>query len=123
MNKPIIINHLEFGEIIINNQKFHDVLIYDNKIEQRDYPKLEEVFGTGHFIGEWEKIKLLSGEPEIIIIGNGYQGVLKVDEDFKNEIKKRNIELIINYTPDVIDLINNKIKEGKRINALIHTTC
>lgn len=113
------INSTQFGEIVINDKKYHQVLIIGDKIEERDYKKLEELFNTSHKIGDWEIEKLTSNNSEIIVIGTGQDGAMAPPRlsDFPN------IELIVAKTPEAIKIYNEKVKEGKKVNALIHTTC
>jgi hypothetical protein len=117
------IDHCEFGEIIINGKKFHQILISKNKVLERDEKRLEETFNSSHFIGDWEKELLFSNNPDVIIIGNGYQGILKVDESLIKEAQEKNIKLIINFTPEAVSLYNQLVEKVEIVNCLIHTTC
>lgn len=116
------IDSTKFGSITINGIKYSQILIIGNKVIQRDEKALREEFGTTHYISEKEQKKLLSKNPEIIIIGTGTQGVLKTFPEFDKIIKKLRIELIKLKTAQAIKKYN-KLREVKRINALIHTTC
>jgi hypothetical protein len=117
------INSTEFGSITIDDKKYDQVLIVGEKVEEREYDKLKDFFGTSHKIGEWELLELFNEKPEIIIIGTGQSGALTVDEKVINTIKEKGIELIIVKTPEAIISYNKKIQEGKKVNSLIHTTC
>ncbi|MDP2940145.1 MAG: MTH938/NDUFAF3 family protein [Candidatus Omnitrophota bacterium] len=118
-----MINSTQFGEIIIDNKKYYQVLIIGDKIEERDYKKLKELFGTSHEIGNWEIEALISNNPEIIIIGTGQNGAMEVDEKTIKKFQDKGIETIIATTPKIIEIYNDQVKLGKRVNALIHTTC
>lgn len=117
------INSTEFGSITIDNKKYSQVIIVGKKVYEREYDKLKKQFDTSHKIGDWELEELLSENPEIIIIGTGQDGVLVVDEEIINLIKKKGVKLIMEKTPQAIVVYNNYCLDGKRINALIHTTC
>lgn len=119
------IDSTKFGEIIVDNKKYHQVLIIGDKVEERDWEKLKKLFDTSHEIGEWEIEELLSNNPEIIIIGTGQDGAMAPPRlsDFQNRGGGKNIELIIEPTPKAIKTYNEQVKSGKRVNALIHTTC
>jgi len=118
-----MINSTKFGEIVIDNKKYHQVLIIGDSIEERDYEKLQELFGTSHKIGEWEVEKLLKGNPQVIIVGTGQNGAMEVDDKLVDKFKALSIETIIDVTPKIIEIYNDQIKLGKRVNALMHTTC
>ena len=117
------INSTEFGEITIDNKKYGQVLIVGNSVIERDYEKLEKLFGTTHKIGDWERDELLKENPEIIVIGTGQSSVMSVDGELADGWTKKGIELVAVSTSEAIEIYNTKVKEGRRVNALIHTTC
>jgi hypothetical protein len=117
------IDSTQFGEVVIDDKKYHQALIIGDKIEERDYKKLKELFDTAHKIGDWEIEALISNNPEIIIIGTGQNGAMSVDEDSAKKLKAKSSELIIAETPQAIEIYNEQVKLGKKVNALIHTTC
>jgi len=117
------IDSTKFGEIIIDGKKYRQVLIIGNLVKEREYEKLEELFGTSHKIGDWEIEELLKGNPEIIVIGTGQNGAMEIDNDILEKFKTKDIEVICEITPEAIKIYNEKVKSKKRVNALIHTTC
>lgn len=121
-NMPYI-NSTKFGEIIIDNKSYHQVLIINDLVIERDYERLKKLFDTSHKIGDWETAELIKRKPDIIIIGTGQDGLLEVEDDFLNKMQKQNIKVISTKTPEAIKIFNEHLKAGKRINALIHTTC
>ncbi len=119
----LYIDSTKFGEIVIDNKKYGQVLIVGEAVFERDEERLRELFGTTHQIGDWEIGQLLEGNPEVVIIGTGQEGVLKPEKDFLEQMEKAKVEAITAITPKAIEIYNGKIERGKRVNALIHTTC
>ena len=117
------IDSTQFGEITIDKKKYHQVLIMGDKIEERDYKKLKELFSTSHKIGDWEIEALMSNNPEIIIIGTGQTGAMTLDKETIKKLQISGAQVISDITPKAIETYNKQIKLGKRVNALIHTTC
>lgn len=117
------INSTKFGEIVVDGEKYGQVLIIGDAVFERNEEKLQELFGTTHQIGDWEIEALLKENPEIVIIGTGQEGVLKVEKDFLEQMEKAGIEVITAATPKAMGIYNEKAEEDKRVNALIHTTC
>jgi hypothetical protein len=74
-------------------------------------------------VADWEQKLLLSEDPEVILIASGWSGILKVDEEFKNKVEKKGVELRVVLTPKIVEEYNRLVAEGKRVNCLIHTTC
>ncbi|HUW24679.1 MAG TPA: MTH938/NDUFAF3 family protein [Patescibacteria group bacterium] len=126
----IQINNADWGKIEVDGQEYRQVLIIGDEVLERDDKKLHQLFNTTHQIGDWEEELLFSGKPEVMVIGNGFDGVLEVSEKFKARLAARQvqssklgIELRILKTPQAVEEFNRLSKEGKRVNALIHTTC
>ena len=117
------INFTDFGSINIDDVKYDQVLLVGDKVLERNFDKLKELFGTSHKIADWELRELFSDKPEIIIVGTGQNGALTVSEDVIGAINDKNIELIIKTTPQAVIEYNKLKQEGKKVNALIHTTC
>lgn len=121
--KMIIVNSVDWGKIWVDGKEYREVLIVGDKVFEREHEKLKQLFGTGHQIGDWETEILLSNRPEVIVIGNGWDGVLEVNEKIKNKIEKIGMELKILKTPQAAEEFNRLSEAGKKVNALIHTTC
>ncbi|MBU0975543.1 MAG: MTH938/NDUFAF3 family protein [Patescibacteria group bacterium] len=117
------IDKIAWGKIKIGDDQYHDVLISGNLVEERDYPKLVEYFGTSHEIGKWEVERLFENDPEVIIIGTGWASVLKVPEVIKEEADQKGIFYKALKSPKAVKEYNKLLKEGKKVNVLIHSTC
>lgn len=117
------IDKVSWGKVKVDGKEYHQVLIVGNEVLERDKPKLENLFGTTHQIGDWEQEKFLSNQPEIILIASGWSGLLRVDDKFKKKVEDARIELRVVLTPKVVGEYNRLVEEGKKVNVLIHTTC
>jgi hypothetical protein len=115
------IDSTSFGEVVVDGKKYCDVLIVGDKLIPRKRGLLERMFGTSHAISMEEVQQLLSNLPEVVIIGTGQSGVLKVQEEHRKllSLKAQLIEL---DTPQAVDEYN-RLSKDKRVNILIHTTC
>lgn len=112
------IDSTEFGSITVDGKKYeHDIkILIDGRILRRWGPK-----GSHEIcLEEFKEILEEKPQPEVIVIGNGQSGVAKVEEKAIEEIKNRNIKLIIDKTPNAIKIFN-KIKEKKA--GIFHVTC
>ena len=77
-----MIDSYSFGTITIDNQKFtKDLIIYS------DHINLSWKRKTGHFLTKDDIIEILEYKPEVLIIGTGSRGLMKVDEILKDKIK------------------------------------
>lgn len=117
----VLIDSTRFGEVVIDGERHGDVLIIEGRVRARDKEALRERHGTSHRIGDDEAQQLLTGPPDIVIIGTGQSGALTVDERTEDAIRRR-ARLILLKTPQAIERFN-EFSRTKRVNALIHTTC
>ena len=121
------IDKVEWGKIEINGKKYGQVLIIGDQVIERDSEKLHQLFDTTHKIGDWEVEELFNNSPEVIVIGTGWAGVLKISEELIRQLaeksEKLGVELKILKTPKAVKEYNQLAEEGKKVNALIHTTC
>ncbi len=114
------IQSVDFGKIVIDGKSYGDILIIDNKIIPRDINALHKLFHTAHIISDEECALLNKNNPEVIVIGTGVSGLLRVDERIKNKIKAK--EIIILPTQSASEKYNLLVNT-KKLNALFHTTC
>jgi hypothetical protein len=121
------IDSVEFGSIVVDGKKYHQVLIVGSETFERDSEKLESLFGTTHKIGDWEIEKLLEAVddrgPEIIVVGTGFSGALEIQDSLLDSAVKNGVGVMVAQTPKAAEFYNQTIKAGKKVNALIHTTC
>jgi hypothetical protein len=71
-----------------------------------------------HFVGFSEIEGLLKEGPDVLIIGTGYDNLVQVEEDIS---AMPNIEIL--PTPQAVRRYNELRGEGKRVAAIIHSTC
>ena len=109
----MIINSTSFGSITIDNKKYnYDVWIFVDKTIQRRNRNHEFTL---------EEFNIITKDnPEILLIGTGQYGVVKISEEVIKTAKEKNIELIYGKTPEVIKKFNEL---DKKIAAAFHTTC
>ncbi|MHB8277398.1 MAG: Mth938-like domain-containing protein [Candidatus Humimicrobiaceae bacterium] len=112
-----MINSYSFGTITIDNQKFtKDFIIYPDHINSNWRRK------TGHLLTEDDITEILDYKPEILIIGTGSRGLMKVDDKLKEKLKALGIEFVIKKTAEAVKEYNEIFKEKKVVFAL-HLTC
>ena len=113
---------LEWGKISFDGSQLRDILFVDGGVTPRDYDKLNKKYGTIHTVDLDEAKELLRGAPMEVVIGTGHEGLLKLNPDAELILKQRTA-LIVLTSPQAVDRINDALKRGQKVNALIHTTC
>jgi len=117
------IDKVSWAKVKIDGKDYWQVLVIGEKVVPREVEKVKREHGTDHAMADWEQKLLLSNNPEVILIANGWSGVLKVGEEFAKKVEEAGAELRIVLTPRVVKEYNQLVEEGKKVNALIHTTC
>ncbi len=118
-----MIEKVSFGKIVIDGKEYGDVIIIANKVFERDRSIAKKEFGTSHRIASEEIEMLKSEDPDVIIIGTGIYGELKVTEEDIAKLEETGVKVIVKYTKEAAEEINKFLKAGKKVNALLHSTC
>jgi len=112
-----MINSYSLGSITIDNQKFtKDLIIYPDHITSNWRRK------TSHLLIKDDIAEIMDYKPEVLIIGTGASGLMKVDDKLKEKLKSLGIELIIKKTADAVSKYK-KIYKDKKVAAALHLTC
>ena len=106
----------KWGEVKIDGKSyFSDMYVYwDGRTEARK---------KGHLFDMDEFVKLLQKDPGIIVIGMGHNGIVKVPDEVLQMAENKKIELFMEKTPQAAEVFNAFVKEGKRVIAVLHSTC
>jgi len=111
------ISSYSFGQIIIDKKEYNsDVIIYPERIDSSWWRKKSHSVTTDDIPG------ILKNQPETLIFGTGFYGMMKIENQVKEECTKRGINLIIEKSGKAVQTFNELNKEHKIIAAL-HLTC
>lgn len=67
---------------------------------------------------------VLDEDIDILVIGNGVNGAIKVSKKTQKTIEAHGIQkLIIKKTPEACQIYNGLIRQGKKVALLAHGTC
>ncbi len=79
---------------------------------------------NGHTVKPHMLGLVLRADVDVLVIGNGVYGKLKITQAARKVIREDGIEqLIIEETPDACATYNRLVREGKRVAFLAHGTC
>lgn len=111
------IDSYKFGEIIINGRRFtSDVIIFPEKVKE-GWWRIE-----GHKIHPEDLEEALAEQPEVLILGTGYYGLVQVPPEIWDLAKKRGVELIVEPTEEACR-IYNELSGERKVVAALHLTC
>ena len=124
----MLIESYEFGAIVINGKRYtSDVIVLPERVIDGWWRK------EGHkvHIEDLEEILKQEPKPEVLILGTGYHGLVKIPREIENTLKSHGIELVAQPTREATrtfnkllqnNLLANKSKRKVVVGAF-HLTC
>lgn len=113
-----MIETYSFGNIRINGKSYSsDVKIIGEKVVSNWWRK------TGHVVDVDDVTDILNSDVEILVVGMGQPGLMKVSPALKSELKNRGIELIEKPTAEAYVEFNRLHAKGKKVAGAFHLTC
>ena len=110
------IDSYNFGEIVIDGKRYcADVMIYPDKVKK--WWRKE-----GHKVYVEDIKEAVAEKPDVLIIGAGVPGLMKVLPETKKYLEKRGIELIVEPTNQAVQVFN-RLCLKKKVIAGLHLTC
>ena len=114
MNK---IDSYQFGRIVINGKKYSsDVIIFPDNVKDNWWRK------TGHQLCLEDIAEVITEKPEVLVVGTGASGLMKVLPEVKEIIDAGGIKLIVEPT-DKACKIYNHLCRSQKVVATLHITC
>jgi hypothetical protein len=111
------IEKYSFGLMIIESEQYtSDLVIYPNAIDATWWRK------QGHRLLPEDLEDILVHEPEKLIIGTGFYGLMKIDKRTIKLLKEKSIKLFADNTRKAVEKFNS-IKVRKDVIAAFHLTC
>lgn len=113
-----LIDSYNFGEIVIDGRRyFRDLILFPERVESGWWRR------EGHNLSVEDLEEVLKEKPEILIVGTGYAGLMKVSKEVRDRVKALGIELIVQRTEEACRTYNNLIQSGRKVVAALHLTC
>lgn len=112
-----MIESYTFGKITINGRRYSsDVIIFPSHVKDGWWRK------EGHRLSLDDLKEVFEAKPEVLVIGTGYTGLMKVPQDFKDYVRSKNIELVIENTRQACKTYN-RLSQSRKVVAAFHLTC
>ena len=111
------IDSYRFGEIVIDGKKYlADVVICPDRVKDNWWRK------TGHELCVEDIAEVLTENPEVMVVGTGAYGMMKVLPKVKQSLKAQGIKLIAEPTDQACNTYN-QLSQSQRLVAALHITC
>jgi hypothetical protein len=103
--------------MVIDGQTYQsDLIIYPEKVDASWWRE------EGHLLQSRDLRAVFAAGPEVLIIGTGYSGLLKVPDEVRKELLGRTIELYVEKSNRAVEIFNS-IHTKRRVVAAFHLTC
>lgn len=115
-----MIDSYQFGEIVINGKRYKsDLIVFPEKIIDNWWRK------EGHKVYVEDLNEILKHEqtPEVLVLGTGCYGLVKVQSGVKTALKSYGIELTARPTSEACQTFNKLLLSKKRIVGAFHLSC
>jgi hypothetical protein len=112
------IDSYTFGFISIDGRGYsNDIIIYpDGTINNRWWRK------EGHRLGIEDLDRLPHMKPEVVVIGTGASGLMKVPDETLQHLKTICEQIVIDTTSNAVRKFNF-FSQSKKVAGLFHLTC
>jgi hypothetical protein len=112
------IDKYNFGYISINGKEYtKDVIIFPDRVFS---PWWRE---EGHNLSLEDLEKVIDFKPDLILIGTGAQGFMRVPRKTIEELDKLGIRTITARTGSAVNIYNKEIQNNENLVACLHLTC
>jgi len=112
-----IIDSYRFGLVVINGKKYtSDVIIFPDRVRSQWWKK------RGHELCLEDIAEVLTENPEVLIVGTGESGLMRVLPEAKQGIEAQGIKLIVETTDKACQAYNQLCHSQRAVVAL-HLTC
>ncbi|MFC1941239.1 Mth938-like domain-containing protein [Chloroflexota bacterium] len=111
------IDSYHFGEIVIDGEKYSsDIVIFSDRVRDNWWRK------TGHELCLEDIAEVIADNPDVLLVGTGASGLMKVLPEVKQEAKARHIQFIVEPTSEACNTYN-QLCQSQRVVAAFHLTC
>ncbi len=113
----MVIEHYSFGRITIDGKTYtSDVIIYPRRVDSSWWRK------EGHNLQIADLADVIQATPQILVIGTGDLGVMRVPKETVSHLVSKGIEVHVERTDEAVELFN-KLQKDKVVIAALHLTC
>ena len=109
----------DFGKMVVDGESHrHDVIVHPDRIEGSWWRK------EGHNLVVEDLGSVWESRPDILVVGTGYYGNMRVPEETREFARSLGIELRAAKTTDAVKAFNDLAEDpSKTIAAAFHLTC
>ncbi len=112
------IGSYRFGEIEVDGRRYTgDIKIIEGSVVSNWWR------AEGHELAASDIEDIFDCPPEIVVVGKGMPGRMKVMDQLRKKLESAGIALIDEPTPEAVATFNRVQKSGKKVAGAFHLTC
>ncbi len=113
-----VVGNYKFGEIEVDGKIYTgDIKIVAGSVISNWWR------GEGHVLAASDIEDILSNAPELLVVGMGLPGFMKVDAELRERLASIGTSLIEEPTPGAVATFNRYTKSGRKVAGAFHLTC
>ena len=113
-----MIDSYDFGQIVIDGRRYtSDVIVFPDRVKADWWRK------EGHQLHMEDIEEALEEKLDVLVVGTGYSGLVKILPETEKYVRSRGAELIVQRTGEAYKTFNRLVESGKRVIAALHLTC
>jgi len=112
-----VIDSYQFGLVSISGKEYtSDVIVFPDRVKDNWYRR------SGHQLCLEDIAEVMAGKPEVLIVGTGASGLVKVLPEVQQAADAQDIKLIVETTDKACHTYN-RLSHSHRAVAALHLTC
>lgn len=113
-----MIEFYDFGVIVVDGKRYtNDVIVFLDRVKAGWWRR------EGHRLAIEDLQEVLKAEPQVVVVGTGYSGLMKVPNEVKQHLDQHGIRLVTERTGDATRTFNKLAESGEKVVAALHLTC
>ena len=113
-----MINDYRFGQMKIDGREHRrDLKIIKGRVKANWWRKED------HRLAREDIDDILSAYPDILVVGTGESGNMRVEESLRSALKEQGIEVTAERTGEAVKTFNRLESEGRDVAGAFHLTC
>ena len=112
-----IIDSYQFGQVVVNGKRYtSDVIIFPDRVRDNWWRK------GGHQLCLDDIAEVLTENPEVLVVGTGESGLVRVLPEVKQSVNAQGIKIIVETTDKACHTYN-QFCHSQKVIAALHVTC
>ncbi len=112
------ISNYSYSTITVDGKVYNkDLIIFPDWVRSDWWRK--EV----HNLSADDLSEVINYGPELLVVGKGSSGFMKISRATKKALRAAKIELIEADTAEAVEILNSKFKLGRKVVGAFHLTC